>query len=68
MTNSKYHFKCPRCDVSMGVANAPIGGPPTCANYKGHHSKKEYLMEFDTSRSTEEEPNPYPKSKKVYYK
>jgi hypothetical protein len=59
-----YSYECPRCGTSVGANVVPIGGPPTCSNYSGHHSKKSFDMVYVPSKSKKEEPNPYPKSKK----
>lgn len=59
-----YSYECPRCKLSMGTNAVPIGGPPTCSNYTGHHSKKSYDMVFVPGKSKKPEPNPYPQSKK----
>ena len=61
---SDYFYECPRCGSTMGANVVPIGGPPSCANYEGHHSKKTYNMKFVPEHSRKDEPNPYPKSKK----
>lgn len=59
-----YHYECPRCGSFLGTNQVPLEGPPWCQNFTEHHSQKSYLMVFDKSRSTKDEPNPYPKSKK----
>ena len=68
----KYFYECPyvsevtgeRCGSYIGTSQVPLGGPPWCQNHERHHSKKSYVMTFIPSKSKEEEPNPYPKSKK----